>query len=79
MLLHPALGVIKNLIHAGIMEDRKWVTEEDDYICRLSEETQCIAKHELREDDHSRRTALESMREWIKQNPRIKNCRMGMT
>lgn len=58
------------------MTERKWVTEEDDYLCPLSQETQIIAKEELREDDYSRKTALDSMREWIKQNPRIKNCRM---
>ncbi|CAG9864150.1 unnamed protein product [Phyllotreta striolata] len=58
------------------MSDRKWVTDPDDYICTLSPETQKIAEEELREDDSSRRSALASMREWILQNPRIKNCRM---
>ncbi|KAL3275903.1 hypothetical protein HHI36_020638 [Cryptolaemus montrouzieri] len=58
------------------MAERKWVTEENDYICTLSEETQRIAKEELREVEHSRKTALASMREWIKQNPKIKNCRL---
>ncbi|XP_050316051.1 alpha-tocopherol transfer protein-like [Anthonomus grandis grandis] len=55
---------------------RKWVTEPDNYVCTLSEEVQEIAREELREDTHSRESALESMREWIKQNPKIKNCRM---
>jgi hypothetical protein len=59
------------------MSDRKWVTEPDEYVCTLSEELQTMAEEELREDKHSRQTALASMREWIKQNPRIKNCRMG--
>ncbi|CAH1366969.1 hypothetical protein MTP99_008214 [Tenebrio molitor] len=58
------------------MSDRKWVTEPDEYVCTLSEELQTMAEEELREDKHSRQTALASMREWIKQNPRIKNCRM---
>ncbi|CAH1119894.1 unnamed protein product [Phaedon cochleariae] len=58
------------------MSDREWVTEADEYVCQLSAETQAIAKEELREDENSRRTALASMREWIKQNPKIRNCRM---
>lgn len=60
------------------MSDRKWVSEADDYVCPLSPETQKIAKEELREDEQSRQTALECMRDWIKQNPKIKNCRLGM-
>ncbi|CAH1107241.1 unnamed protein product [Psylliodes chrysocephalus] len=59
-----------------IMSDRKWVTDPDDYICTLSPETQKIAEEELREDESSRRSALASMREWIMQNPKIRNCRM---
>lgn len=59
------------------MSDRKWVTEPDEYVCTLSKETLAIAKEELREDETSRDSALASMREWIKQNPKIKNCRMG--
>ncbi|XP_023027386.1 alpha-tocopherol transfer protein-like [Leptinotarsa decemlineata] len=58
------------------MSDRKWITDLDDYECTLSAETQTIAKEELREDENSRQTALASMREWIMQNPKIKNVRM---
>ncbi|CAG9768076.1 unnamed protein product [Ceutorhynchus assimilis] len=58
------------------MSDRKWVTEPDVYVCNLSQETQQIAYDELREDEKSRNSALESMREWIRQNPKINNCRM---
>ncbi|KAJ8969733.1 hypothetical protein NQ317_006394 [Molorchus minor] len=58
------------------MSDSRWVTPPDEYVCTLSEETQEIAKNELREDDNARKTALASMREWIRQNPRIKSCRM---
>ncbi|KAJ8950015.1 hypothetical protein NQ318_002426 [Aromia moschata] len=58
------------------MTDRQWVTEPDEYVCPLSVETQVIAKEELREDENLRQTALASMREWIMQNPKIKNCRM---
>ncbi|XP_056643517.1 retinaldehyde-binding protein 1-like [Diorhabda sublineata] len=54
----------------------KWIEKPDNYICRLSAETQKIAKEELREDEHTRKTALASMREWIMQNPKIKMCRM---
>lgn len=59
------------------MSDCKWVTEADDYVCPLSAETQKVAKEELREDEQSRQTALECMRDWIRQNPKIKNCRLG--
>lgn len=60
------------------MESRNWVTEPDDYVCTLSKETQQIAKDELREDEYTRQSALASMREWIMQNPKIKNVRMGI-
>ncbi|XP_019876611.1 alpha-tocopherol transfer protein-like [Aethina tumida] len=58
------------------MSDREWVSQPDEYVCTLSDETRSIAKEELREDDNSCKTALASMREWIIQNPRIRNCRM---
>ncbi|XP_014206648.1 clavesin-2-like [Copidosoma floridanum] len=54
----------------------EYVTEEDAYECTLSEETQEMAKKELREDKNSRDQALEQIRSWIKLNPRIENCRM---
>lgn len=59
------------------MADQQWITEPDNYVCPLSEETQLIAKEELREDEFTRQSAITSMREWIIQNPKIKNCRMG--
>lgn len=61
------------------MSERTWVTEPDQYICTLSEETQKISLEELNEDPKIRDQSLESMREWVKQNPRILNCRMGNT
>ncbi|XP_012257261.1 alpha-tocopherol transfer protein-like [Athalia rosae] len=54
----------------------EWVTPEDEYVCTLSEETQEVAKQELREDKNSREQALKQIRDWIKLNPRIENCRM---
>lgn len=61
----------------NIRAEMKWVSEPDeDYVCPLSEETQEMAKEELREDNNARTQALASMREWIIQNPRIKNCRL---
>ncbi|KRT80782.1 CRAL-TRIO domain containing protein [Oryctes borbonicus] len=58
------------------MSEREWVSEPDDYVCTLSKETQEIAKEELREDANSRKQALEAVREWIKKNPKIANCRL---
>ncbi|XP_034947611.1 clavesin-2-like [Chelonus insularis] len=54
----------------------EWITEADDYQCPLSEETQKLAKEELREDKNTRDQALEQMRNWIKLNPRIENSRL---
>lgn len=59
------------------MADRKWVSEPDEYVCTLAKETRAMALEELREDESNRESALQSMREWIMQNPKIKNCRMG--
>jgi len=56
----------------GVVE---WVV--DNYECTLSTETQKIAKVELREDKNIRDQDLEQMRNWIKMNPRIQNCRLG--
>lgn len=55
----------------------EWVTDEDEYECILSEDTRKMAKDELREDKNTRDQALEQMRNWIKMNPRIQNCRLG--
>lgn len=55
----------------------EWVSEEDNYECTLPEETQQMAKDELREDKNTRDQALKQMRDWIKMNPRIKNSRLG--
>lgn len=55
----------------------KWVTEADKYVCKLSKETQKLAKDELREDKNTRDQALQQMRDWIKMNPRIENSRLG--
>ncbi|XP_014243792.1 clavesin-1-like [Cimex lectularius] len=41
----------------------------------LSKETLELAKKELREDESTRDQALESMRTWVEQNPRIISCR----
>jgi len=47
------------------------------YECKLPPETQLVALKELRETKHTRDEALEQMRDWIKKNPRIVNCRLG--
>lgn len=55
----------------------EYVIGEDNYECALSQETQQIAKDELREDKNTRDQALEQIRNWIKMNPRIENSRLG--
>lgn len=57
--------------------NREWLTPADEYVCTLSEETQQIARDELREEEATRAQALASLREWIIQNPKITNCRLG--
>ncbi|XP_043286662.1 alpha-tocopherol transfer protein-like [Venturia canescens] len=54
----------------------EWVTQPDVYECPLSEDTQKLAKEELREDKSTRDQAIEQLRSWIKLNPRIKNSRL---
>ncbi|XP_058805531.1 alpha-tocopherol transfer protein-like [Phymastichus coffea] len=54
----------------------EYVTEEDVYQCALPEDTQKMAKEELREDRNTRDQALEQVRNWIRMHPRIENCRM---
>ncbi|XP_049814727.1 alpha-tocopherol transfer protein-like isoform X2 [Schistocerca nitens] len=55
---------------------REWVRPADEYVCRLSKETQELARVELREDPATRQHALQQMRSWITSNPRIVNCRL---
>lgn len=68
---------IRDRIESTRMGAIEWVTEEDNYECPLSKETQIIAKEELREDKNTRDQALEQIRNWIKMNSRIQNCRLG--
>lgn len=58
-------------------QEIEWLTQADDYVCKISQETQDIAKDELREDKNTRDQALDQVRHWIKMNPRIENCRLG--
>lgn len=55
----------------------EWLTPADDYICTLPADTQRIAREELREDYSNRNQSIKALREWILQNPRISNCRLG--
>lgn len=55
---------------------QKWLTEADEYVCTLPPETLEIARMELREDELSRKQALDNMRGWILKNPRIESCRL---
>jgi hypothetical protein len=54
-----------------------WVSEEDEYVCPLSKDTQRVAEEELRETEVSREQSLTQTRDWIKNNPKITNCRLG--
>ncbi|KAI4469609.1 alpha-tocopherol transfer protein-related [Holotrichia oblita] len=58
------------------MSEKTWVTEPEEYVSTLSPSTLEMAEAELREDPFSRKQALTSLREWIKQNPKIVNCRL---
>lgn len=54
----------------------KSITPVDDYICKLSSDTQIIAEKELRETEHIRKHAIKSLREWAEKNPRIIKVRL---
>lgn len=57
---------------------RAWVTEADEYNEEvLRPEVRALAKDELREDSSARRQALQQMRDWLRKNQRILNCRLG--
>lgn len=62
-----------------MVDERKWVTEADIYDCELPAETQEMAELELREVPKERNQALDSFRQWIMENPKILNCRLGIT
>jgi hypothetical protein len=51
--------------------------ELGDEECILSPEVALVAKEELREDQGTRSQALAQIRDWIRKNPDIKNCRTG--
>lgn len=55
----------------------KGITDADNYICTLSDETRKIAETELRETNSSREHALAALREWVATNPRITTMRLG--
>jgi hypothetical protein len=58
---------------------RSWVTETDEYDEKiLSPGTIEVARLQLRETSTSRSQALASLREWIRKNPKIENCRLGV-
>lgn len=57
---------------------KRYLTEAEEYDCPLSEETQKIAEHELRETENSRSQALIALRSWMEQNPKFMDVRMGM-
>lgn len=54
----------------------KTITPIDKYICTLSIETSTVAETELRETENTRNSALEQIREWAEQNPRILKIRL---
>ncbi|KAG5681629.1 hypothetical protein PVAND_011045 [Polypedilum vanderplanki] len=54
----------------------KSITPIDDYICTLPLDTQKLAEEELRETETTRTQAIEALREWAQQNPRIKSLRL---
>lgn len=55
---------------------KRYLTEADAYVCPLSEDAQKIAEDQLRETTSSRTQAIESVRKWLEQNPRIMSVRL---
>ena len=50
----------------------------DDYVCTLDEKTLEKAKKELNEDPKNRLGAVQTLREWIQQQPHL-HCKTGKT
>ncbi|XP_004933182.1 alpha-tocopherol transfer protein-like isoform X2 [Bombyx mandarina] len=55
---------------------KRYLTEADEYKCPLSEETQTIASEELRETESARTQALQALRSWMEQNPKLLAVRL---
>ena len=53
-------------------------TMADDYVCTLDEKTLEKAKKELNEDPKNRLGAVQTLREWIQQQPHL-HCKTGET
>lgn len=58
------------------MQTKSTTQIDDDYICKLSLETQKIAENELRETNEIRQHALKSLRDWAENNSRIISMRL---
>ena len=58
------------------MQTKSSTQIDDDYICKLSLETQKIAENELRETNEIRQHALKSLRDWAENNSRIISMRL---
>lgn len=58
------------------MQTKSTTQVDDDYICKLSLETQKIAEDELRETNEIREHALKSLRDWAEKNSRIISMRL---
>jgi hypothetical protein len=57
----------------------QWGTGNNDKAAMtgLKEEVARVADRELRENKSTREQMLEQLREWIRKNPDISNCRTG--
>ncbi|CAK1588061.1 unnamed protein product [Parnassius mnemosyne] len=55
---------------------KRYLTPSDKYECPLSVETQAVAEEELRETENSRSQALDSLRKWMEQNPKLMAVRL---
>ena len=53
-------------------------SEEDYYVCTLTEASLEKAIRELNEDPKNRMGAVETLRTWVKQQPHFR-CKTGMT
>ncbi|XP_054275530.1 clavesin-2-like [Macrosteles quadrilineatus] len=51
------------------------MVKEAEYSCPLSKDTKDLAAKELREDEATRDNALQHMKKWVQDNPKIEYCR----
>lgn len=68
--------LFSSIVNLCAQNHSKSITPLDDYEFTLSNELKTFVEKEFRETDETRKHAIESLREWAAQNPRINKLRL---